>query len=84
MRPWKPLPAKRLKAIIAETEPGDEGCDFSDDDVYRLAREVEALRPVIRAARVVIGDDCVDVTDDAISALRKAMAGLDGRSMPRV
>ena len=44
MRDWKPLPAKDLDRILADTEQDCPDGLYTADDVYRLAREVEALR----------------------------------------
>ena len=55
MRPWKPLPKKDLARIIADTERDNPQGDHCDDDVYRLAREVEALRQSRHAMLAALG-----------------------------
>lgn len=44
MRTWKPLSQRMLKLIIADAETDDPRGEWSPDDVYRLAREVEQSR----------------------------------------
>jgi hypothetical protein len=49
MRTWKPLSKNQLREIIADTEQETpSGMFHCDDDVYRLAREVEQLRSLDR------------------------------------
>jgi hypothetical protein len=45
-RPWKPLPAKQLAAIIADTEQDCPAQNYTADDIYRMAQELQRFRSV--------------------------------------
>lgn len=66
MRTWTPLPTKTLNVIIADTELDNPRGEHCPDDVYRLAREVEALRHLCLASIGFInGTSCL--TKEAIT-----------------
>ena len=61
-RPWKPLSAKRIKAILANSE---QGCL---DDVYSLACEVLALRKRVTEAAQRLDDEANSLAKAGLSA----------------